>query len=51
MNWLCFFGVHKWTKWESIRMRTVYSRGSKEIEHDGQERYCTKCGLKQMKKV
>ncbi len=37
MNWLCFFGFHKWGKWENMDdpQKSVYIM---------QVRYCARCG-------
>lgn len=43
--------MHTWTKWEDVTLTWQSYSGFYCGEGDGQKRYCTVCGKKELRKV
>lgn len=51
-RFLCFFGFHKWAKWETIqRGRYTYWGGGTSTLVEKQRRECAHCGASRMREV
>jgi hypothetical protein len=54
MNWLCKFGIHKWTKWQAttLLIRNNWfpiTDPTYNYERPGQQRECQKCGIEELR--
>lgn len=50
MTWKCFFGFHKWTKWELTIAEYIGTNGDK-YQRQVQMRTCSICGYVEVIKL
>lgn len=50
-RFLCFIGFHSWTRWEICTITSIFKGSDKKYQSEGQKRYCSACGIKELRDV